>query len=208
MDPEALCTQAAEVVLADILRKGKTRRASKVAATNEPSTAELQSMTGVYQDKQQTFEILLKDGQLHFSHSAHAHPLKLVEKNKYQIAEFPIFLKFSGANNERLQKIMENKTDKLVRVRTARFVPSTLAYYVGEYYSAELDITYTLTEKDGTLHLKRHPFDEPHPITIFAEDALRPPIGELRLHFLRDGNIKGFNLNAGRVTNIKFKKKK
>ena len=99
-----------------------------------------------------------------------------------------------------------DRTTRFKRIKNGSYRASLLAPYTGRYYSAELDITYTLIERDGKLLFKRTPFDDPKPVHVLAENALRTTLGEMRLHFTQDGSVKGFDFNAGRVNQIKFRK--
>ncbi|MFC2158092.1 serine hydrolase domain-containing protein [Acidobacteriota bacterium] len=81
-----------------------------------------------------------------------------------------------------------------------------LAEYVGDFYSAELDIVYTIYKKDGSLYLNRRKFPA-NKLFVRAGDTLIWAGRELA--FQRDGNkkITGFLLTRGRVRNLKFVKK-
>ena len=85
------------------------------------------------------------------------------------------------------------------------FSALSLEDYTGDFYCYELDATYLLFQEDGILKLKIANYDaqelDPYDIDTFnTENGL--------VHFRRsDGIIKGFELDAGRVTNLKFDKK-
>jgi hypothetical protein len=106
--------------------------------------------------------------------------------------------------------IASPRTPYLISVRqvnnSLRYHPSSLSVYVGTYYSPELDVQYGIIEVDGTLTVKRTSFDDPKPVHVYAKNALRTSIGEFRLAIDKEGTIKEFTLNAGRVKNIKFRK--
>ena len=84
--------------------------------------------------------------------------------------------------------------------------------YLGSFYSEELDITYHVTEKNNQLYCS---LKGKQPVTLRPEsqdlftngDILR--LAVLRLNFERNNQnqIIGFVVNAGRVTNLKFKRK-
>jgi len=81
----------------------------------------------------------------------------------------------------------------------------SLEDYTGDFYCYELDATYLLFLEDGILKLKIANYDarelDTYDIDTFTiENGL--------VHFQRlDGIIVGFELDAGRVTNLKFEKK-
>ena len=77
------------------------------------------------------------------------------------------------------------------------------AAYVGIYYSHELDIEYRLSSDDGTLRL-RAGADIDTELRQIAPDHLRSERG-LELRFERAaGRVVGFQLDAGRVRNLRF----
>lgn len=77
--------------------------------------------------------------------------------------------------------------------------------YTGEYYSKELDITYLLFLEGEKLKVKDANFNAQE-LTIREIDTFISNGGGFR--FKREnGVIEGFELDAGRVTNLKFKKK-
>ncbi len=207
MDPSMLCQQTADILLEDVLKTGKAPRKKK-SSNSETPEIKLEDFVGVYQGKFLTFEIFVKDGGLFFTNGTHEYPLNPIASKKFQITAFSAFLSFTGNKNENLTLKEEEKVTRFKRVRAERYKAPSLTPYAGTYYSAELDIRYTITEKDGALQFKRTPFDEPKPVHVFAENALRTPIGEMRLRLDKDGSVKGFAFNAGRVNQIKFRKVK
>ena len=78
--------------------------------------------------------------------------------------------------------------------------------YVGDYYSNELDVVYTIYKKDNYLYLKRRKFPK-NRLVVRAGDKVIWAGREMA--FERNGNkqITGFRLTRGRVRNLKFVKK-
>ena len=207
MDPTLLCQQVADVFLEDVLKPEISARKQKYNRS-EILVTEFESFSGLYQGKFLTFDIFAKDGRLFIADGTREFPLAPLMSRNFQVASFPVFLVFSGDKNENLTIKEDGKITRLKCILPKRHAAPSLAPYTGTYFNAELDIRYTITEKNGTLQFKRTPFDEPKPVHIFAENALRATIGEMRLRFDKDGSVKGFDLNAGRVNQIKFRKVK
>ena len=46
------------------------------------------------------------------------------------------------------------------------------------------------------------------PVYVLDENALRTSTGEMRLRLNDDGSVRGFDFNAGRINQIKFRKVK
>jgi hypothetical protein len=207
MDPSMLCQQVADIFLEDVL---KPERAVRKQKSNGTGTYNIQpeKLIGVYQGKLLTFEVFTKDGGLFFTYGSREFPLNPIVNRKFQISPFPVFLTFSGEGNENLTIKEDSKVTRLKRIRPERYKAPSLAPYTGTYYSHELDIRYSITGNDGTLQFKRTPFDEPKPVHILTEDTLLTSLGEMRLRLDSDGSVKGFDFNARRVNQIKFRKVK
>ena len=207
MNPSMLCQQTADILLEDVLKTGKAARKKK-SSEDKSQEFKVEDFAGLYQGKFLTFEIFVKDNGLFFTNGNREFPLNPIAGKRFQLAAFPVFLVFTGDRNENLTIKDGTKVTRLKRIQPKRYIAPSLASYIGAYYSHELDIRYTIAEKDGALQFKRTPFDVPKPAHVFAENALRTPIGEMRLHWNKDGSLKGFDFNAGRVNQIKFRKVK
>lgn len=77
--------------------------------------------------------------------------------------------------------------------------------YTGYFYSEELDFTYLLFFEDGKLKMKIASYDA-REMNISEIDTFASA-GNLVRFYRSNGIIKGFELDAGRVTNLKFEKK-
>jgi len=90
------------------------------------------------------------------------------------------------------------------RPKPVKLSSSQLQTYVGNYYSDELDITYTLEVESNNLVLKLR--ETSSILTAYSTDNFG--WGRRRLEFKRDRGkrIIGFILQAGRVKNLKFQK--
>jgi CubicO group peptidase (beta-lactamase class C family) len=79
--------------------------------------------------------------------------------------------------------------------------------YIGAFYSEELDVTYQVTEKDNQLYCS---IKNKQPVALYSKSQDVFLMGEdVELTFERTSQtqITGFSVNAGRVTNLKFKRK-
>jgi hypothetical protein len=77
--------------------------------------------------------------------------------------------------------------------------------YTGKYYSEELDVTYLLFLEVEKLKVKIANYDSQE-LTIYETDTFISERNLVRFKRL-NGVITGFELDAGRVTNLKFIKK-
>jgi CubicO group peptidase (beta-lactamase class C family) len=81
--------------------------------------------------------------------------------------------------------------------------PGTLRDFTGTFYSEEVDVTYTLFVNDGKLHLRIGKWSE-MPLEPAFREAFSMPFGQLV--FTRDaaGRVNSFNVQAGRVRDLRF----
>jgi hypothetical protein len=207
MEPTLLCQQVADIFLEDVLKSEKSPRRQK-STKGEINDFNPEDFSGLYQGKFLTFEIFSKDGRLFFTNANWEFPLNLISNKKFQVDAFPVFLQFTGVGNETMVLKEENKVTRFKRIDAKRFATDSLMRYAGNYFSSELDVQYIIHEEGDVIKFKRTPFDTPKPIQIIAENTLRTSIGEMRLRLAKDGSVKGFNFNTGRVNQIKFRKVK
>ncbi len=80
-----------------------------------------------------------------------------------------------------------------------------LDQYTGSYYSEELDVTYKISPADKFLNVKI-PNDPPEPFE-YSEPDIFVIYGASIRFFRSDDEIKGFELDLGRVKNLKFIKR-
>jgi CubicO group peptidase (beta-lactamase class C family) len=205
-NPTELCEQVADIVLEDVLTPEAAGDQTSSPAPQTGSASHLDNFCGIYQGELLTFEIFTRDGHLFFDTGNREFQLTLLGGRKFQLEQYPVFLSLTGKNNQKLVITEGEKDTPFKRIRSERYVPPALSPFAGVYYSAELDIRYKIIEKDGGLFLLKTPFDSPIPVKVFAPNSLRTQLGELRLQLGRNGSIKGFDLNAGRVIHIKFRK--
>ncbi len=204
--PTGLAEKVADICLEGTTRTVEISIEEPQAALQAPPAIKAEDFTGVYQNKRQTFHILVKDGTLLFSDGKTEYPLKSTGVKQFQLAEYPVFLQFAGRRNKRTTLTQYEEKKSFKRIQAGRTELASLAPYPGTYYSHELDVHYTITEKDGALQLRRTPFDTPVPLYPFTLTAFRNEHGELRLRYRKNGSVSGFLLNSGRVINIKFRK--
>jgi CubicO group peptidase (beta-lactamase class C family) len=115
---------------------------------------------------------------------------------------------FSGLNNGLTQNITVSGTGfeiTLKRKEKFDFSNLNLADYIGDFYSEEIDATHLFFLEDGQLKVKIANNEAlvlaPKNIDTFYSDGYF-------VHFMKtNGKVSGFNLKAGWVTNLKFKKK-
>lgn len=116
---------------------------------------------------------------------------------------------FSDLKDEFTQilTVFENgKKTIYTRSENVDFSSVNLEDYLGNFYSEELDATYLLFIDDGKLNLKIADYDA-KVLSIYDIDTFTTTRRSLVRFNRSNGVIKGFELDAGRVTNMKFEKK-
>jgi hypothetical protein len=208
MDPEHLANQVADIYLEAVLKEGVGGESGKEAAVLEFSNGDLAARTGVYQGRNHTYAIFLKDGKLYFTGGKNEFELTPTGKTSFQIAGQSAHITYSGRDYRRIALVQsDGSSRKMRRVRLERYTPETLQPYAGEYYCAELDVRYHLSAENSVLYLRRTPYDQPVEVHPFTENTFRTRIGELRLRLDKAGEVKGFVLHSWGVADVKFKKR-
>ncbi|NNF57740.1 MAG: serine hydrolase [Rhodothermaceae bacterium] len=94
------------------------------------------------------------------------------------------------------------------RLPDAETAAPDLAAYTGRYYSDELETFYTLTVKEGDLHLMHRRMDEPVTLTHSRGDEFTGsfPIATLAFERGDDGTVTGFRAGNGRTRDVWFEK--
>jgi hypothetical protein len=129
--------------------------------------------------------------------------------NKYEIPNDPsiqfVFSELRDGFTQKLIVIQNGNETICQRKEKIEFHNPNLEEYYGEYYSEELDVSYFILIEDNKLKVRVVNY-EAQELNLYDKDAFIADIGLLRFH-KSNGEIKGFKLDAGRVTNLNFKKK-
>jgi len=86
------------------------------------------------------------------------------------------------------------------------FTPSEREAYSGSYYSSELDVRYELSAEGDELWLRLRN-TPPRRLRKVQGRGIRAGSWQLDFERAPDGDINGFSVNAGRVTNIRFERR-
>ena len=122
----------------------------------------------------------------------------------FQIADIILKTKFT----EEVELKKENTTNQNINTKPDKLLSKSsttkLNNYTGSYYSEELDINYLIKLKDEKLKVKIANY-HPQELLELENDIFSIDNGLIRFD-RKNGMIVGFELNAGRVTNLKFEK--
>ncbi len=88
----------------------------------------------------------------------------------------------------------------------ARAPVASTSDYAGTYYSDEVDATFAVTARDGTLMVQRESDRQPTELQAASGGDFR--IGGMTIRFVRDGGkVVALTVDAGRVRDIRFVKR-
>ena len=133
-----------------------------------------------------------------------------ISGNTFQVPAFPAlsFIFSEPENGSAGILTVDFSGDKTVCKRKKEIDTSgiDLEEYTGDFYSHELEVTYTLFVGDGTLKLRVGLND---PVDLRIDDTDQFTSTEVLYRFIREnGLISGFEMDAGRVKNIRFEKER
>ena len=206
-----LAYQVATVYLADQLRQ--PARGPSTAASPSPvklSAQELATKTGIYWNpvNDDRWTLSLKEGKLVDRGGAVLSPLS---NERFQVVGSSRQLIFEtssqGGRPLRLRQIDEGSKPQIYEAVPAMTpTPAQLNEYAGNYYSEELDVTYTLSVQGGKLALRRRRSKDMPLDPAFTDAFRRDDLGLLRFTRNKQNRVTGLLLTAGRVRRLRFTK--
>lgn len=206
--------------VADILLKGKFVEESQTKETNtdklntanESKKITLSQLTGSYEIQAGVvLEITVKNDSLHVLQNWNKSSYNIINTygNTYEMPSDPsIQFVFSDLKDDFTQilTVLQNGNETICKRKEKIEIPNlNLEEYTGEFYSEEFDVTYFIFVEDGKLKVKVANYDAQE-LNLYGMDEFTTDIGLFRFN-KSNGEIKGFELDAGRVTNLKFEKK-
>jgi CubicO group peptidase (beta-lactamase class C family) len=218
-NPSDLVRKVADIVLAKELKPVPPKSAKDTAnAALPPLTAQQkQAIAGNYWDGEDQFaKVIIKDGKLLLDVNRDDwHELVQFAPSHFHVADEPwgnqIDLHFIAAEAARPRSMEQSfdggKSAPFQSVNPAPLTAAEIADYAGDYTSEEIDPVYRMAAQNGQIVLTR---------LKSGPDALRPAIPDVfvgdigKIRFTRDpaGHVSGFILDAGRIQNFRFTKKK
>lgn len=213
IDSTSICYQVADIYLGDLYTKDKTEPFVKKKIQKLP-LKHLRNKVGTYYDSDSGMlsQVRFKDGRLTLRALGLNVELAPISHNKFITldAPFEVTIDFLDEKNGKFQK-MSIQRQQREPIMLDAIVPVTLddaqrKAYTGNYYSEELDITYSIVVEDKQLLFKMRRNTRTLRPTIADQFQIR---GEgMRIDFFRNEKkqITGFSIKAGRVKNIRFHK--
>jgi CubicO group peptidase (beta-lactamase class C family) len=208
-----LAYQVATIYLADQLRQ--PANSPSTAASPNPvtlSAEELATKTGIYWNpvNDDLWILSVKEGKLVSLGGAVLSPLS---NERFQVVGQRRQLIFEtsrqGGRPLRLRQIDEGSKPAIYQAMPAMTpTPAQLNEYAGNYYSEELNVTYTLSVQGGKLALRRRRSKDMPLDPTFTDAFMRDDLGLLRFTRNRQNRVSGMLLTAGRVRRLRFERRK
>ncbi len=198
--------------VADIVLAGRLKDRPKPEIITV-SLAELKNKTGLFRNTKTDaiLALAVREGRLVLAGGGRARALLPISSDRFVAengTEYVFFQEGKAGIRVRLVPRGDPPSDY---TRVEPFSPSTekLSGYSGRYWSAELEVYYTVAVKDGKLTIRHRP--EPARILDPSyENAfiVRGASGSLLVRFTRNssGAVDGMSVYAGRVRHLKFSK--
>jgi CubicO group peptidase (beta-lactamase class C family) len=214
-NPTSKSFQIADILLKDKFADESQKKEIKTDATGNTNTLEeftLNQLTGNYEIQAGVvLEINVENDSLHVLQSWNKSSYNIINTtgNTYEIPNDPtIQFVFSELKDDFSQvvTVFQNGNETVCkRKEKMEFSTLNLEDYTGNFYSEELDATYLIFLEDDKLKVKIASY-EAQELNIYEIDAFTSDEGLVRFT-KSNGVIRGFELDAGRVTNLKFEKK-
>jgi CubicO group peptidase (beta-lactamase class C family) len=213
-NPSKLCMDIANIYLeSEFAPLEKAEERTETAAISLP-LAELEEKTGNYKEEKtgDWYILTIGEGKLSVYWGGRRFLFVPVSPTHFvgEDPPVPIEIEFMPDEEGKLNKAKLKVSGK-ERVLSkshpvAPLSPSQMQQYVGDYYSEEISTAYRLEVMDGKLYFA-HKYALRGNFRLMAPDQFT--VRWLKLDFIRDAQrqIQGFLLGAGRVKNMKFKKK-
>jgi len=197
--------------VADVLLEGKLQPKSEAEAAAAgkpvPATArDLDEVKGVYRKAggDLAWSFTTRDGKLVLENFEA--PLDFLGDRRY--TAFGLLIEFLGTPGVPATSVKASFGAQLFDSlgRAARFEPTAnqLQAYVGDYYSEDLDVVYSVARSDSGLTIKR-PKRPPATMKPLYQDAFFMEGSVVRFVVSR-GKVIGFQVSGGRVRNVAFAK--
>lgn len=214
-DPTRKAHKVVDVLLKDKLKVDKkttdTEESEPIVEENT-TVYDLSQLVGNYEIQPGLqMKMSIKEDSLHVLQQWNGSEYNIARTvgNTYQIPGVSsLSFTFSDLQEDQTQSLKIIQNGEATVCKRKNEIDKTLiktADYIGDYYSKELDVTYYVTAKGEGL-LVSIKDNEPMELELYDKDQYTSMFGLFR--FQRAGEkLTGFQLDAGRVKNLKFEKR-
>jgi CubicO group peptidase (beta-lactamase class C family) len=221
ISPDALARRVAEIYLSDQFPKAlpsQNSPAASEAGRVKVSAGELSSVAGLYWNPltDNLRRIYVKDGKLFFfraqGNESELAPLganRFLMLNVRNRIEIDFKTPRAGAPLQMLLSIDGGKPSPHERVQEVSYTAEQLKEFAGEYYSEDLDATYSLIPQGLKVVLRAKKWADFTLSPRFTDSFADPEnFGSLTLTRDSRGRVNGFVVRSGKVKNLRFSKLK
>lgn len=209
-NPSRKANELANIILKDKFNIEKPKEAKKPLAEEPSEEIELKSAVGTYQIRVGlAMDISLKNDTLFVFQkwNESTYPILRTPSNSFQIPGNEglafRFTELKEGFTQTLVILQEGRETKASRKDEIDFSKMDIKDFSGNYYSKELDVKYIFKVEEGILKLKVENTRDKMDCSAIDIDQFSMSFGILRFQRV-DGSIKGFQLDSGRVNNVKF----
>jgi CubicO group peptidase (beta-lactamase class C family) len=212
-NPSRMANQVADVLLKDKLIEKVVKKDKKVKIDTTEDEFQLPQLVGDYEIQPGAVaKLSIKNDSLNVlqTWNKSTYTILKVSGNTFQISgNENISFSFSNLKDgftQTLTVIQDGSETKAKRKKEVNLSGIDLNDYLGSYYSKELDVTYDFEIENGILKAGIKEKKSLVDCTISEIDQFTMEFGMIRFQ-RTDGLISSFELDSGRVKNLKFHKK-
>lgn len=213
-DPVKMANQVADVLLEGKLIENPTTEKESKRQMPQEEEFQLDQLTGKYEiEPGLLVHLSVKDDSLNVAQvwNKKSYNIASISKNTYQRpGNKDLTFIFSDLKKKQVQTLLivqEGRETKADRKQEVDISNINLNDYTGIYFSKELDVIYYFKLEEGSLMARVENNLSLMDLTVTDFDQFAGEIGLVRFQ-RKDGVISGFELDSGRVKNLKFEKKK
>lgn len=212
-NPSRKANEIANILLRDKFVPEKPVEIKEAKREEKPAKEfNLEALVGTYQIRPDlVLKINLKNDSLHVLQKWNQSSYSIV-RGKGNTFKIPgndglnfLFTELKEGFTQTLMILQEGRETKANRKEEFNFSKIDMNVYTGTFYSKELDVKYKLELEDKILKLRVESNKDKMECTPTELDQFSMGLGLLRFQRL-DGRITGFQLDSGRVNNLKFEK--
>ena len=206
-NPARVAWQIADICLSSEMSGAPLQPASKRASP--ALVGKLKKLTGIYLNAESGdfVEIIIKDGNLFSKSGGGCYLLEPAGPSHYTRTGGAFEIKFIGGGNKSVRtaliKARTGKEEAYKKTTLPAILQKVIRACVGQYYSEELDIKYSIVAEKGKLYLIRKNAKK-EALRQLQDDLFSADWLSLRFFGEIAGRRAGFKLGAGRVKGLVF----
>ena len=206
-NPMAKARQVAEIYLGDVMEAEETAASSPDPVAID--SAVLDDYLGLYRLGPGWLVTITRDADMLMTQATREpkFPMTPTSESEFYVQAYGASIAFKRDDQGRVTHFEYRGIDA-PRVEPFRPSADELASFQGEFYSEELETTYTLALEDGALTAQHRRLDNATLLPTIADTFTTTHWFMQSVHFTRDSNrrITGFEASNGRSRNVRFEK--